>query len=142
MKFKKLSSGKEVNVNTSKYFIEWNKKVSSPQKMVKDALYPFWQSHSVLEEFLIPGSLLRIDILNTTLRLAIEVSPSSTHTKKNKFFHKSDEAFLSMIDNDAKKRVWIKDNNFILIELMDEELKEIKEGKIKKLFLDKYGIVL
>jgi hypothetical protein len=121
MKFKKLNSAREVNVNVSKYLIDWDHAVSKPQKAVKDFLYPFWKGHIVLEEFRIPGSLLRIDLLNLTRRIAIEVSPSSSHSF-NKFFHKDRFRFGRAVGRDLQKRPWCEQNDIQLIEIFDTDI--------------------
>jgi hypothetical protein len=141
MKFKKLNSEKEININISKYLIkDWKnlKKVSNPEKKVLNFLYPYWKSHVVLKEFLIPGSLLRIDILNLTLKTAIEVSPEATHTKFNKFMHGSRIGYLNTIKRDDDKMNWIENNGFKYICLEDEDLENLSE----KLFLEKYEVTL
>ena len=136
MKFSKLNQPNKIaNVIVSKYKIDWNRKVSAPQLKVKKFLQPFWESCEVLEEFLIPGSKLRIDIVNLTLRVCVEISPSSSH-KFNPFFHKSEvTGFLSSLKRDDAKRVWCEQNNYILLELGDEELKSLT----KKMFLEKFS---
>lgn len=114
MKFKTLS-GREVNIAVTKYNIDWERKVSKPQKAVKDFLFPWWRQDHVLEEFMIPGSRMRIDLLNLSSRVAVEVSPDSSH-KFNKFFHKDRVGgFLASVKRDLKKEEWILANDFKLI---------------------------
>lgn len=137
MKFKKIKGEKEVNVNTSKFLIDWNHKVSLPQQKVKDFLYEFWKYDNVLEEFVIPGSKLRIDLLNLTQNVAVEISPESSHNY-NSFFHKTRVGgFLASVKRDFEKQEWIEKNGFIYIELKSVDLKNLT----KEMFKEK-GLIL
>ncbi len=139
MKFKKLGSNREVNVNTSNYTLNWEGKfVSGPQTEVKDFLFPYWKYDCVLGEFLIPGSRLRVDFLNLTKKIAVEVSPKSSHGF-NKFFHKERVGgFLASVKRDEDKAHWIENSGFYLIELRDEDLKDLTWQRFK----DKFEIEL
>lgn len=119
MKIKNLY-GKEVTVNASKYSIDWEKKVSRPQKIVKDIIRPLWEGSIVCEEFRIPSSKLRIDLVNFTLGIVIEVSPKSSHSF-NKFFHKNRSGFLSSCKRDINKQEWCQTNGFIYVELTEQD---------------------
>lgn len=132
MKFKKLKGEKEVNVNICKFLIDWNKEVSSLQKKVKDFLYEFWKYDNVLEEFVIPGSKLRIDLLNLTQNVAVEISPESSHDY-NDFFHKTRVGgFLASVKRDFEKQEWIERNGFIYIELKSADLKNLTKEMFKE----------
>ena len=130
MKFKKLNSSFEVNVNTAKYAIDWAKAVSKPQQAAKNFLHPYWKYDNVLEEFLIPGSKLRIDLLNLTKiedysGVAIEISPESSHSF-NPFFHKSRVSrFLASVKRDLGKMEWVKENGFLYVCLNEADLKNL-----------------
>lgn len=137
MKFYKLNSNKQVNINISDYLIDWNRKVSKPQKRVKDFLYPFWKTQVCLEEFVIPGSRLRCDIVNLTKKIVVEVSPSSTHSF-NKFFHKNKFTFKASINREFDKEDWCKQSEFKLVEIFDEDMNILSP----KWFVDNYEIVL
>lgn len=136
MKFKKLNSQKIVNVNLSKYYIDWSHKVSGPQKLVKDFLKPFWKTDCVLEEFLIPGSRLRIDLFNISKHIVIEVSPLQ-HVEFNEFFHKTRAGFLEALKRDMDKRKWVEDNGFNILEVYEEDM-----GKLTKQWFKDKGIEL
>jgi len=138
MKFIKLNTTKLVNVNIQKYKIDWNRKVSAPQKKVKDFLFPFWSANIVLEEFIIPGSKFRIDLLNLTHKIAIEVSPRALHVNYNKFMHGNRVGFLDKLKADTQKMVWAENNGFKFIELYDEEINNLS----KNLFEEKFGVIL
>ena len=125
--------GKEVNKSFSKYAINWDRKVSKPQKRIKDIIRPYWEGQDVYEELLIPSSRLRVDLVNFTLNIAIEVSPSQ-HTSYNKFFHKSYAGFNSSIDRDKDKYSWLKLNKIDVVELFEDDLK-LSDGEILDLIL-------
>ncbi len=133
MKLFKLNSNKLVNVPITKYLIDWDKKkVSKPQFAVKSFLKKYWECEYVLEEFLIPGSRLRIDFLNTTSKVSIEVSPKSSHSF-NPFFHGSrNTGFLESVKRDESKSLWAEQNGFLHIELGDEELKNLTKEMFKE----------
>lgn len=117
----KNAYGRETNINATKYCVDWDKKVSKPQKAVKDILRPFWAGHLVLEEFRIPSSKLRVDLLNLSLGIVVEISPSSSH-KYNPFFHKNRFNFLASKKREFHKVSWSELNGFVYIEVGDVEL--------------------
>jgi len=130
VKLKKLNSTREVSWPIAKYLINWDRAVSKPQKAVKDFLYPFWKNHpAVCEEFLIPGSLLRIDLLNFHKRIAIEVSPEATHRKYNPHFHRGSRwNFLSTVKRDLDKQKWCEQNNIMFIEIYDDDIEQLSSA--------------
>ena len=134
MKFKKLNSTREVNVNTSKYLLDWEGKfVSGPQTKVKDFLYPFWLYDTVLGEFLIPGLKLRIDFLNLTAKVVVEVSPESSNNF-NPFFHKTRVGgFLASVKRDGDKAAWAEQNGFTFITLGQKELDNLTKETFAEL---------
>lgn len=135
MKFSKLNyPNNKVNVNLSKYKIDWEKGGSKPHLKVKQFLEPYWQCFQVVEEFPIPGSKLRIDILNASQKICIEISPSSSHDF-NPFFHKSRvSGFLASLNRDEAKEGWILENGFQYICLGDEDLKNLTRERFKAKF--------
>ncbi len=139
LKFLKLS-GSLVNIPVSKYLLDWNAPQigSKPQKQVEEFLKLYWLNDYVLKEFRIPGSKLRIDLFNTSKKIAIEISPSSSHSY-NPFFHKGNKLnFLASFKRDEKKRNWIEKNNYQYVELNDECLNNLSTA----LFLEKFNIAL
>ena len=120
-----------------KYLIKWNKKSRSQiQFKVKQFLKPYWENQIVYEEFPVYGSKMKVDILNATKKIAIEVQ-GKQHTEFNKFFHKTRGNYLESIKRDYQKREWLKQNKFKLVEIEEEEIK-----KLSKSFLKKIGITL
>ncbi|MDB4314582.1 hypothetical protein N9955_00985 [bacterium] len=122
MKIKNIY-GREVSINPTKYLIDWEKVVSKPQKQVKDVIAPYWKGNLVCEEFFIPSSKMRVDIINFSLGIVVEVSPKGSHGYNN-FFHKNRPKFLSGVKRDLKKTEWILSNDFEYIEIDDEDLKD------------------
>ncbi len=132
-------NGKPYKVAVKDYLIDWNKKVSKPQKKVKDFLFPFWKNHVCLEEFKIPRTLLRIDLMNLTRRIAVEVSPAATHRQYNKHFHAGNRMnYANTLKRDSMKEEWIKANRFTFIELYDEDIDNLSI----ELFYTKFDTIL
>lgn len=136
MKFINLRD-REINVNISKYNIDWDKKVSKPQKAVKDFLFPYWKFDHCLEEFRIPNSLLRIDLINVSRQIIVEVSPRQ-HQKFNSFLHGDRFKFLECLKRDQQKRDFAEKNHYTFVELLEEDLSNLS----KTLFLEKYNVIL
>ena len=128
--------GKLQNRNVSKFLIDWDKKSRSKvQFAVKSFLFPFWKAHVVYEEFPVFGSRMKVDIMNFTKKIAIEVQ-GAQHNNFNAFFHKNSRAnYLESIKRDVKKAEWLERNAFHLIEINENEAynctKEWFEKKFK-----------
>lgn len=131
-----LKSSRLYTLKISDYLIDWRREVSKPQARVKQFLYPYWKTHVVVEELRIPGSRLRVDIINLTRRIAVEVSPSSSHSF-NRHFHKNRITFGRAVQRDLDKQAWCEKNNFQYIELNDDDLDNLS----KKMFAER-GIEL
>jgi hypothetical protein len=80
---------------------------------------------------------MRIDLINLTRRLAVEISPSGSHAF-NPFFHKNRHKFGRAVARDLSKIDWCAQNGFTLIELGDEDLADLTA----KMFLEKHGVTL
>lgn len=133
MKFSKLNNPTVFkNVSITKYLIDWTRKVSGPQLKTKNFLLPFWENSCVLEEFLIPGSKLRIDLMNITSKVIIEVSPDEVHTKFNSFMHRSRPGFLGVIKRDRSKQEWAEQNGFQYICLNSADIKNLTVEMFKQ----------
>jgi len=123
LKFK--STGK-LNVNLAPYYVDWNHKVSAPQKLVKDFLKPFWKSDCVLEEFRIPKTLLRLDLFNVSRHIVVEISPEQ-HQEFNEFFHKTRAGFLSSLKRDMEKRAWAENEGFTFVEIYADDMEKLSK---------------
>ena len=121
----------------SKYLIKWNKKCKSKiQFKVKEFLKPYWKNHIVYEEFPVYGTRMKVDIVNATKKIAIEVQ-GRQHKEFNKFFHKTRANYLASIKRDQQKREWLEKNNFKVIEVEEEEI-----NKLSKTFFKSLGVTL
>ena len=116
-------TGRLVNRNVSKYLIDWGKKSRSKiQFTTKQFLKGYWKNHIVYEEFPVYGTRLKVDILNATKKIAVEVN-GRQHSTFNKFFHGgSRQKFLQSIKRDCQKLNWLESNNFEVIEIEEEEV--------------------
>lgn len=114
--------GREVSFNAAKYAIDWDRKVSKPQQKVKEIIAPYWKGNLVCEEMPIPSSRMRIDLINLTLGIVVEVSPISSHCF-NEFFHKNRSKFLSSLKRDLAKAEWALQNGFRYVAIDTEDLK-------------------
>lgn len=132
-------NGKLVNKNVSKYVIKWDSKSrSNVQFVTKQFLKPFWKNQIVFEEFPCFGTLLKVDILNATLKIAIEVH-GKQHESFNSFFHNGNPAnYLKGIKNDFKKSQWLEKNNFKIVEIMEDEVPKLSVN----FFKDNFNIIL
>lgn len=136
MKIKKIN-GKETNINIQKYRIDWDKKCRSKMQFnVKQFFRKYWSNHCCLEEFRIPGSLMTIDIVNLTKKLAIEIN-GNQHSEFNKFFHKNNITnYRLQMERDVKKEDWCEKNGFTLIEIYQDDIEKLD----RKWFKEKYNI--
>ena len=127
--------GKLQSRKVSKYTIDWDaKSKSNIQFKTKQFLKPFWQNHIVYEEFPVYGTKLKVDFINATKRIAIEVN-GTQHNKFNKFFHNNSRAnYLESIKRDVKKREWLELNNFLTIEIEQNEVDKLSKEWFKKEF--------
>ena len=116
-----------------KYLIDWNKKSRSKiQIKVKQFLKHYWENHVVYEEFPVYGSRMKVDILNATKKIAVEVN-GRQHSNFNSFFHNNSRAkYLASIKRDVEKREWLEKNGYTLIEIEEGEVNELSEDFIVK----------
>ena len=126
------ANGRLQNRSVSKYLIDWNKKSRSKlQKRVKDFLKPHWVAHVVYEEFPVYGTRLKVDILNATIKVAVEVN-GPQHSSFNKFFHGNSRAkYLASIKRDWQKANWLEKNGYKLIELEESDMKNLSKEFIE-----------
>lgn len=114
--------GNLTSKNVNKYVINWDKKSRSIlQFKVKQFLKPYWKHYIVYEEFPVYGSLLKVDILNATRRIAVEVH-GPQHEEFHFFHNKSPTAYLESIKRDKQKYDWLVKNNFKIVEIGHKEV--------------------
>ena len=127
--------GRLQSKNVSKYLIDWDGKSRSKiQFSVKQFLKSFWKNQIVYEEFPVYGTRLKVDILNATKKIAIEVQ-GKQQSQFNKFYHKNSASnYLSSIKRDVQKREWLELNNFKILEIEQEDINQLSLEYIEKTF--------
>jgi len=135
MRLYTLNGKTPIYKNVNKYLIDWDSGSRSKlQKKVKDFLSTIWLNSIVYEEFPVYGTRMKVDFLNATSKLAIEVN-GDQHLKFNKFFHgNSRTKFLKSIKRDLNKAKWLEKNGFSLIELYTEDVNLLSAEYIEKNF--------
>lgn len=128
-------TGRIVNKNVSQFLIDWDKQSRSKiQFQVKQFLKPFWQTHVCYEEFPVFGSRMKVDFINASRKIAVEVN-GDQHSSFNKFFHNNSRLnYLNSIKRDYKKSVWLEKNGFQLIELETSDLNKLSYDYINHTF--------
>ena len=123
MRVFKLGSNKEVLLRINKYRLDWeNDGNSSLEIRFRDLIYPYWRQYIVLFQCTIPGSLLKIDFLNCSKKIAVEIN-GPQHNSFNKFFHNNSRAnYLSSIKRDLVKIEWLEQNKISILELEEADL--------------------
>mgnify|MGYP003631763538 CR=1 FL=1 len=132
----KNKNGILASKNVSKYFINWDKPSASKiQTKVKNFLKEYWAKYLVYEEFPVYGTRLRVDFLNASKMIAIEVQ-GEQHDKVVKHFHGNKQGFFESLERDRQKREWLDMNDFQLIEISDKETKTLDLSFFKNLDID------
>ena len=128
-------AGKLAYKSVNKYRIEWEKECrSNIQFEVKQFFKPYWVNHICYEEFPVYGTRMKVDMINMTKRIAVEVQ-GAQHESFNKFFHGNSRAnYLKSIKRDYHKRVWLENNNFKFLEITEEDLASLSRGYILEKF--------
>lgn len=122
MRVTKLNSSKEVLLKINKYRLDWrNDGNSSLEIKFRDLIYPFWKHYIVLFQCTVPGSLLKVDFLNCSKRLAVEIN-GPQHNKYIRHFHRSRNGYLNSLKRDISKFKWLEDNHIQILELQGEDL--------------------
>ena len=129
--------GRLVNKSVTKYRIRWDGECRSNfQYEVKQFFKKFWYGQICYEEFPVYGSRMKVDFINATKKIAVEVN-GQQHDEFNKFFHSNSRTkYLQSIQRDAEKHQWLELNNFIIIEIYEKDLQKLSLSYIK----DVYGI--
>lgn len=127
--------GVEKRVSEAPYLVKWDNEVGSKaQTRTKQFFKSYWINDRVCEEFRIVGTLLRIDLINFSKKIAVETS-GKQHEQFNKFFHRNRMGFLNSIKRDFKKIQWLEINGFTLVEIYDTETSSLTEKWVR----DKFG---
>ena len=127
--------GKLQSKSVTKYLIDWEKKSRSKlQFNTKQFFKQYWENHIVYEEFPVFGSRMKVDMVNVTKKIAVEVN-GEQHDNFNKFFHgNSRSKYLQSIKRDAEKRQWLELNDFIIIEIYEKDLPNLSVAYLKELY--------
>ena len=76
--------------------------------------------------------MLKIDLLNATKKIAVEIQ-GAQHESFNKFFHDNSRLkYLESIKRDVKKEKWIELNKFKFLELYENDLKILSPQYIEE----------
>lgn len=127
-------NGELVNKNVDRFLIKWDKKSRSIiQFKTKQFLKPFWKDMFVYEEFPVYGSLLKVDIYNATLKVAVEIH-GPQHNEFHYFHNNSPSTYLAAIKNDIKKAKWLEANQIRLIEVNFDEVDLLSKEFFKNKF--------
>lgn len=123
--------GKLVYKNVTSKRIDWTGKSRSKlQYKFKQLFFPYWEKHVCYEEFPVYGTLLKVDILNTTKRIAVEVN-GQQHNEFNRFFHNgSFQTYHQSMQRDIRKRDWLEMNGFQVLELEESDLDKFSAAYI------------
>tara|TARA_R100000808_G_C2082913_1_gene106158 strand:+ start:289 stop:570 length:282 start_codon:yes stop_codon:yes gene_type:complete len=90
----------------------------------------------VYEEFPVYGTRLKVDILNATKKIAIEVQ-GQQHESFNKFFHDNSRAkYLDSIKRDAQKAAWLESNGFVIMYIYEKDVPNLSLS----FFRETYGL--
>ncbi len=129
--------GRLVNKSVTKYRIKWDGECRSNfQYEVKQFFKKFWYGQICYEEFPVYGTRMKVDLINMTKRIAVEVQ-GAQHEQFNKFFHNNSRAnYLKSITRDHDKIVWLENNNFKVLEIFEADLASLS----KKYIFDKFEV--
>tara|TARA_R110002020_G_scaffold19821_6_gene68034 strand:+ start:17067 stop:17483 length:417 start_codon:yes stop_codon:yes gene_type:complete len=129
--------GRLINKSVTKYRIKWDGECRSNfQYEVKQFFKKFWYGQICYEEFPVYGTRMKVDLINMTKRIAVEVQ-GAQHEQFNKFFHNNSRAnYLKSITRDHDKIVWLENNNFKILEIFEADLASLS----KKYIFDKFEV--
>jgi len=88
--------------------------ISAPQTAARERIKQEYGDQTILEEFTIPKSRLRIDFFLPNLMMAIEVH-GRQHFEFVKHFHGTRKNYIHAKHNDAEKARWCELNNIELV---------------------------
>ena len=131
--------GKLQSKNVTKFLIDWEGKSRSKlQFKAKQFFKTVWENQIVYEEFPVFGSRMKVDFLNATKKIAIEVN-GPQHSSFNKFFHNNSRMkYLDSLKRDHEKSLWLEQNNFTLVELEKKDVEMLS----RELLCEKFKIII
>lgn len=127
-------NGRLVSKNVSKYLIKWDGQCKSKiQFQTKQFLKPFWRACIVYEEFPVYGTMMKVDILNATFKIAVEIN-GPQHSQLHYFHNNEPVQYLDSVKRDVKKMDWLKLNGFQLVEINFDEVPLLSTSFFKEKF--------
>jgi very-short-patch-repair endonuclease len=131
-----LTNGRAKTLSYNKHRIDWDKPAPSKgAQALKDYFRANCPNDIWLEEMVIPGTILRVDFVNLTKKVAIEFN-GPQHSKFNKFFHNNNRLnYLSSRKRDERKEAILIENGFLLAVIEAADLKNLG----RQLFFEKIG---
>jgi|TARA_R110002074_G_scaffold357857_1_gene530099 hypothetical protein len=131
--------GKLQSKNVTKFLIDWEGKSRSKlQFKAKQFFKTVWENQIVYEEFPVFGSRMKVDFLNATKKIAVEVN-GPQHSSFNKFFHNNSRMkYLDSLKRDHEKSLWLEQNNFTLVELEKKDVETLS----RELLCEKFKIII
>ena len=135
MEFKTIHGQVKRVKNVKKRIIDWSAPSKSKrQREVKKFLKKYWENQVVYEEFPVYGTRMKVDILNATKKIAIEVQ-GSQHSQFNKFFHNNSRSkYLQSIKRDYQKAQWLEKNGYTLIEIEEKDINKLSYSYFSEQF--------
>jgi hypothetical protein len=120
-------------LSEKKYSIKWNgESLSLFQFNVKQFFKKYWIKDIVGEEVLIPQTRLRVDIVNFSRKIAVEVN-GLFHVEYTPYFQNSVEDFEKQVYRDVLKEHLLEKNGFEVIEIYEKNM-PLKEKWVEKVF--------
>lgn len=127
------SNGYSRVIHEKKYRINWNgPSLSNFQFTVKQFFKKYWEHDVVGEEVRLPDTKLRVDILNFSKKIAIEVN-GLFHIEYTPYFQKSEKDFQHQVFKDVYKEHLLQKNGIEVIEIYEKNL-PLSERWITKTF--------
>jgi very-short-patch-repair endonuclease len=120
-------------LSEKKYSIKWDSEsLSLFQFNVKQFFKKYWIEDIVGEEVLIPQTRLRVDIVNFSKKIAVEVN-GLFHVEYTPYFQNSVEDFERQVYRDVLKEYLLEKNGFEVIEIYEKNM-PLKEKWVEKVF--------
>jgi hypothetical protein len=120
-------------LSEKKYAIKWNgDSLSFFQFNVKQFFKKYWKDDVVGEEVLLPQTRLRVDLMNFSRKIAVEVN-GLFHVEYTTYFQNSVEDFEKQVYRDVLKEHLLEKNGFEVIEIYEKNM-PLKEKWIESVF--------
>lgn len=115
-------TGKQRLLNEKRFLIDWDgPSLSKFQFKVKQFFKKYWIDDIVGEEVILPDTRLRVDILNFSKKIAVEVN-GLFHVKHVPHFQENKKSFENQVFRDVYKEHLLEANDFLVIEIYEKNL--------------------